>query len=152
MMRTMHLKICALALAVWYLVSIIGFGVHTCMASQRSFVTTIISGMNCEDIHPEHDSESSHHCCGHAEEGVSLEPASCCSEDFMVLEADATVPSNENDGYSGFSGSCGFHIGVPLQADHKISSRYEYKGLVPLPDSGLITPADVQSVLGIWRI
>ena len=151
-MRTMSLKICAVALVVWYLMSIIGFGVHTCRASQRSYVTTVLSGMTCGEIHPEHECADSHHCCGHDEPEVSLEPASCCSEDFLVLEIDATLPANENDDYAGVSDNSDFHIEVPLYAYHQISSRSGSKGPIPLPDSGLIVQADAQSVLGIWRI
>lgn len=161
MMRNVAMKICAVALAVWYLVSIIGFGVHTCMGSDRSFVTTFASGISCEDIHPEQHCADSHHChgegechdCGHRQKAgeVSFDAQPCCSDDFVVLTITGTAPSSEND-------LCECHCGhFPFVAElssaiNNLSAESEINIIFPLPDSGLIVPGDVQSVLGIWRI
>ena len=53
-MKKVCTKIFAALLVVWYLVGIIGFDMHTCNGSGRSFVVAFFEGMACEDIHPEH--------------------------------------------------------------------------------------------------
>ena len=162
MMRTMSMKICAAMLAVWYLMSIIGFGVHTCMASQRSFVTTFINGVTCEDIHPDHHCTDSHHChsaeechdCDHSHHraaDVSMDTQPCCTDDFVVLTITGMESSSENDYSECHCGICPFT--AELFSDcHPHSMNSEIYRIMSLPDSGLIVPGDAQSFLGIWRI
>lgn len=151
MMRNVVLKISALVLAACYLMSIIGFGVHTCMGSERSFLTTFVSAAACEDIHPEHHCADSHHCCGHEDDDVSFMPADCCSDDFIALTVTGTAPSNENDNAGCSCGAC-FHAAELLSDSHIPSVRSVTYRMFSPPDSGCIVPGDVQSVLGIWRI
>lgn len=158
-MRNVAHKIFAVVLAVWYLMSIIGFGIHTCRGSQRSFVTTFVTGMTCEDIHPEHhctcahhSSEAGHDCCGHESDGQSVEASSCCTDDFKVLALTGILPASEND--SSFFlqvDHVPFHD-VYMESCHHPLSDSEFHLIKRMPDSGLIQPGDVQSVLGIWRI
>ena len=151
MMRNVVLKISSVVLAVCYLMSIIGFGVHTCMRSERSFLTTFVSGAACEDLHPEHHCADSHHCCGHEDDEVSFMPADCCSDDFVALTVIGTVPSNEND-YQGYlCGDC-FYAAEFLSDIHGFSVRSVTYRIFSPPDSGCIVSGDAQSVLGIWRI
>ena len=89
-MKDRILRFSALLLALWYCFSVIGFGVHTCKASGRSFIATFVSGLSCEDIHPEHDCASDHAlvdghdcCCHHASE---KREAACCSADVHMPE------------------------------------------------------------------
>ena len=96
------LRFSALLLVLWYCFSVIGFGVHTCNASGRSFIATFVSGLSCEDIHPEHDCASDHAdagghacCCNHKHQTACCSTAdqlpeystedSCCSNDYHVL-------------------------------------------------------------------
>ena len=158
-MRNVAHKIFAVVLAVWYLMSIIGFGIHTCRGSQRSFLTTFISEVVCEDIHPEHHCTSAHHCCGdHQEHGCCGDPSdptfespSCCSDDVMVLSLTGTAPSSEDYGCS----LCHCWHGpaeVSAASLHHLSKVQEINRTIQESDSGLPAPGDVQSVLGIWRI
>lgn len=161
MMRNVPIKISAVVLAVWYLMSIIGFGVHTCMGSQRSFLTSFVSGITCEDIHPEHRCGGSGHCsghdgchdCGHGHEAGIPEfgSAPCCSDDFMVITLTGTAPSSENDFHGCHCGHCPFAAELPSDI-RTLSAESGTHKINPKPDSGLIAPGDVQSVLGIWRI
>ena len=64
-MKEIVTKIFAALLVVWYLVGIIGFDVHTCSGSGRSFVVAFFEEMTCEEIHPEH----------------SCDPAACCADE-----------------------------------------------------------------------
>ncbi len=150
-MRNLALKICAVMLVVWYFMSIIGFGVHTCMGSGHSFVTTFVSDTACEEIHPDHRCPCSHHCCGHEEGESAFVPASCCSDDFVVLTLTGTVPSSENDFSGCHSGYCPFSAFIVSDV-HTPSVRSEIDRISPLPDSGPVTYGNAQSVLSIWRI
>lgn len=161
MLRNVPMKICAAVLAVWYLMSIIGFGVHTCMGSQRSFLTSFVSGITCEDIHPEHHCGEAHHCSGHHEchgctdrheSGMpEIESSPCCSDDFMVITLTGTEPSSENGCHGCHCGQCPF--AAELLSDIRcLSAKNEIYKIMPMPDSGLIAPGDVLSLLGIWRI
>ena len=158
-MRNVVHKICALMLAVWYFMSIIGFGVHTCRGSHRAFLTTFISEVVCEDIHPEHLCSSGHHCCGgHQEHGCcghhadsAFESSSCCSDDFVVLSLTGTAPSSEENGCS----LCHCWHGpaeVSVASLHHLLAFQEINRIIQEPDSGVPAPGDVQSLLGIWRI
>ena len=147
-MRNMPLKICAVLLAVWYLMSIIGFGVHTCMDSQRSFVTSFISGMTCEDVHPEHGCCHSHEgCCSHHDEDEheGEDDGSCCSNEYQALDLTGT-PSQDDDCFHAL------YVAEPVAQLLIIPMDLNIIKYSHGPDSGPISPGDIQSVLGIWRI
>ena len=166
-MKDRVLRFSALLLVIWYCFSVIGFGIHTCKASERSFVATFISGLTCADIHPEHKcdkghccSHASHECCeDHAHDGgccahseddaMSLHSASCCSSDYLALVLTGGESVNEERSgpvQSEFAlsvidvASDDFQSNIPLQ-------KYRHK-----PDSGPRLNADIQSLLGVWRI
>ena len=88
-MRTMVMKISAFMLVVWYCMSVVGFDVHTCMESGRSFVTSSILGTECEDIHPEHHHHH-HDCCPGCGDHTSssdddcVSTEDCCTDDIRV--------------------------------------------------------------------
>lgn len=151
-MRRMPMKISAIALVIWYFVSIVGFGIHTCSTTQRTFLTSFISGMTCEDIHPEDHCEESHHCsdkqcCSH-----HSEECEDCEDDFMALSITGTAHSSESDSFIG----CHHGLAVcemPVYESISISSSNpEVLKILLQPDSGFIVPGDVQSYLAIWRI
>ena len=93
-MKDRILRFSALLLVLWYCFSVIGFGVHTCNASGKSFIATFVGGLSCEDIHPENDCCCHHHasekqepaCCGTSAQlpEYSTEDC-CCSNDYHVL-------------------------------------------------------------------
>lgn len=161
MMRNVVMKISAVFLAACYLMSIIGFGVHTCLGTERSFLTTFISGDACEDIHPEHHCGDSHHCCGEGEchdcdheqgpGALSFDSQPCCSDEFLVLTITGTIPSSENDYSECHCNLCNSIADLPYGGNFK-HLRSEINRIMSLPDSGVIVPGDFQSVLGIWRI
>ena len=89
------IRVVAALLCVWYSMSIIGFDVHTCSRSGRSFVATFVQGLACEDIHPSHTCSNSH-CCAHHDDGCcvpvhdasgmpSFASSDCCSNDYQVI-------------------------------------------------------------------
>ena len=89
-MKDRILRFGALLLVLWYCFSVIGFGVHTCKASGRSFIATFVSGLSCEEIHPAHD------CCCHQYASDKYESA-CCSMDDHLPEYSAEDCCCSND-------------------------------------------------------
>ena len=87
---------------VWYSLGIIGFDVHTCNASERSFIATFVKGISCEDIHPGHGCGHEHHDCTcghhHSEETVVSYPQHCCTDDYQALAITGSTsdPSRES--------------------------------------------------------
>ena len=156
-MRNMSLKICTVLLVVWYFMSIIGFGVHTCMGSQRSFVTSFISGMTCEDVHPEHSCCHSHEeCCSHHDEDEHEEEddSSCCSNEYQVLDLTGALSQDDNTELIPECNDCFHGLSVADLLTQASFSPIDSNIIkyIPGPDSGNISRGDVQSVLGIWRI
>ncbi len=167
-MKNVVIKILAVLLTVWYSMSIIGFDVHTCNGSGRSFVATFAKGLACEDIHPEHSCEkasccSDHHgsrCSGHVEDhsdcpfcdGMSIRAHSCCSSDYQVLALTGTVSQNDHEHLDecgcGFCPCVGFH-------EHEMPALYNKINLleyVMSPDSGVRSACERQAALRVWRI
>ena len=129
-------------LIVWYCFSIIGFNVHTCNASGRSFIATFIGGLECSDIHPEH-----HHCdchsCHHSEDD------DCCHDDHMSLGITGLF-SNDDHQEQDFQ-LCGLCVSEKTYGFCALTGRY----ISEVHDSGPSVPivyGDVQSLLSIWRI
>lgn len=87
-MKNIVKKYCSAILVLWYCVSIIGFDVHTCNGSGRSFLANFISGMNCADIHPGHVCGISHdEPCGHAARcSHYIGCSGCCHSDASATE------------------------------------------------------------------
>ena len=154
-MKGVFTKVVALLLIVWYSMSVIGFGVHTCSGSGKSFVVTFVEGFACEDVHPEHHC-SKGSCCSHSHnaqhdsDGVCLKSKSCCSSDYQVLSLTGVMSDDKNGAD---------HLSVPVcyvaasclsfntasYNDLQMSS-HQPSGFSPgrMPD--------VQSVLSVWRI
>lgn len=142
-------------LIVWYCFSIIGFNVHTCNASGRSFIATFISGLECSDIHPEHhhcDGHCCHHsddCACHHHDHCTIKSADCCSDDHMSLEITGAV-SHDGQQEQDFQG-CELYVAEESYSVCALSCSY----VRTVHEPGLSVPivyGDVQSLLSIWRI
>ena len=152
-MRSLAVKICSVLLVFWYLMSVIGFNVHTCSGESHSFVTTFIDGVTCADIHPEHHCGSDHHhsdesedCCG------SEERSDCCSDEFQVLAVTGLMSDDSHDYCDGghLSG-CPCVVASCLELPQVCPDDYLLKDLYE-PESGCAACDDVQSYFSIWRI
>ena len=101
-MKNLGTRVFAFMLVVWYCLSIIGFGVHTCSESNRSFLTNFISGVSCDDVHPsdvckasccsanKHKNCCSHHSADEAKDetptgNVKITNKPCCSNDYQQI-------------------------------------------------------------------
>lgn len=164
-MKGRFLRFSALLLVIWYCFSVIGFGIHTCRASDRSFVATFVSGLTCADIHPDHKCDKDHcgshvsheccekhdgGCCSHsADDGMSLQAGSCCSNDYLALVITGSATDNE-DRYDIMPDAVAFSVVNVLSDDFQSNiSSYKYRHK---PDSGPRLNVDIQSLLNIWRI
>lgn len=154
-MKDRILRFGALLLLIWYSLSIIGFDVHTCKASDRSFVATFLSGLACEDIHPEHDCcDHEHHgcCCHHDKNNFSaderFQKESCCTDDYLSLTITGDS-SGEKFRTSVLSGPsiCPVITRGGLRCLQTSGFKILFK-----PDPGLIVFEDVLSFISFWRI
>jgi hypothetical protein len=153
-MKGLATKMTAMLLVIWYSMSIIGFDVHTCSRSGRSFVVTFIEGLACEDVHPEHSCshvsccDKDHGCCcSHSEQTISS--GSCCSTDYQVLTITGTVTGEESEYdtlclYPYFHDPASSYLSARLISHTSNMCRLSYPGAGRAPD--------LQPVLGVWRI
>ena len=156
-MKGVMTKVAALLLIVWYSMSIIGFGVHTCSGSGKSFIVTFVEGFACEDVHPEHHCSkgsccSHSHCDSDSDNHSCVKSKSCCSSDYQVLALTGTVSDEKNGNEadrsfvyswcadSGVAGICADEIYPQV-----VSENHGY-----LSRCGRI--CDRQAVLNVWRI
>ena len=153
-MKGILTKVTAMLLIVWYSMSIIGFGIHTCSGSGESFVVTFVEGLECEDIHPEHHCTKgsccshSHSCCDTGTH-TGIGPKSCCTSDYQVLALTGTVSDEKNSFedlfYSDYICSNIFESSADI---HDLQFVPHY----PADVSCLGRMPDIQSLLGVWRI
>ena len=76
MKRNFGIRASAIFVLLWYCLGIIGFNVHTCNASNNSFIVTFLEDMSCDAIHPSDNCASTTSCCcccGHH---------TCCSSTY----------------------------------------------------------------------
>ncbi len=164
-MKKVIIKVFAAILLVWYSMSIIGFDVHTCSGSGRSFVVTFIEGLTCEDIHPEHVCDASaccaeNHegCCSHHDDapvfhdGVCVSAKSCCSSDYQVLAITGAVPQNDHDHFD--ECSCGHCPCTGFAVCETPDCQYENYLIAYIQhlDSGVESACERQACLRVWRI
>lgn len=164
-MKGIFTKIIAVLLVVWYSMSIIGFDVHTCSGSGRSFVVTFVEGLTCEEIHPEHRCDKSaccadaHGCCQshgctHSDsEAVSqISARSCCSSDYQVLALTGTsLDDKDNERNVCNCGHCPSPLLISVEMpDNILASGRIFFSKVSGP--GVEMRPDGQSLFSVWRI
>lgn len=160
-MKNVVLKYVSALLALWYCLSIIGFDVHSCNTTGSIFVSSVLAGTTCDDIHPEHDCCShgaccradktcKSSCCEHhpAEESVICSDDDCCTNEIEVLDSAVIILADEDD-----------HIQLSetyacLFVENNFDSILfaECFDLLYETDSGFLRTPDSQALLNIWRI
>ena len=163
-MKGLIIKMFAALLIGWYMMSIIGFGVHTCSESGKSFVVAFYEEMTCGEIHPEHscdeaaccaDKHVCHgDCCSHetGHDVLSVKAKSCCSNDYQVLELTGTLVADD-DRYDDLNAyeDCPYAALASCEAGFSTSWRTIIK-YIQRPDSGSAQARNSQAVLAVWRI
>ena len=171
MRKNVYMNVTAALLTLWYCMSIIGFDIHTCRESGRSFVATFVEGLTCQDIHPEHDCDAGH-CCGvhveekcscghdhHGQEGSLCEDAdgyvikapSCCTNDYQVLNL--TGGGQDESGHLRIADVQFITVQhVVSAADiHSLSVNSGLRAHC-FPDPWVHSRGDIQLYCNIWRI
>ena len=164
-MKNVFTSLTAILLVIWYSLSVIGFDVHTCSGSGRTYIATVASGFSCADIHPDaHGTRAQHgqsccKCCqkhnpdaGAETGGRQLDRKPCCTDDFQVILLTGVRCAQESDAeyVDGVEASlvCRNTVSDPLSSIINLSGlRAFYK-----PRSGGIAPRDAMVVYNIWRI
>lgn len=164
-MKRLITKVFAALLVIWYLVGVIGFGVHTCSGSGRSFVVSFVEGTACADIHSEdmcgpssccsHD-HCSDACCGHVVEHhqghSSLSTNPCCTNEYQMLELTGMVVDDDTrEDFQSFR-ICGPVVTPDLCASESSVLCRSIIRQIHEPDSGVARACDSQALLSVWRI
>ena len=156
-MKKVFTSIAAVLFGLWYLLSVIGFDVHTCTSSGRTFIATVASGFSCEDIHPSqhvHDSCHSGCACRHqepekSESDSALGMKSCCSDDFQMILLTGT-PVSENDNLIEVFAGQFVILADSMEADRPFG--LPETSVFHKPRSWIGLPPDMQASYCIWRI
>ena len=153
-MKNVLTSISAVLLVVWYSLSVIGFDVHTCSGSGKTYIATFVSGFTCADIHPEHANAGCRCCDSHKEDTSSsrLDRKPCCADDYQVILLTGVRVSQQDDK------SCDSSLTI-LQhdCDNWADNSYPTVFLAGLrafykPRSGDLMPRKIREVYNIWRI
>jgi hypothetical protein len=157
-MKNRLTSVVAILLGLWYSLSVIGFGLHTCSRSGETYIATVASGFSCEDIHSaSHVDRDCHEhsdcgCCHrHETENEELTTIPCCTNDYHVIALTGLrcVQDSDDADWCNLEMTQLHHYGAeyPGLNIHYSGLRAFYK-----PSSRDIVPRDVQAVYNIWRI
>ena len=156
-MKKVFTSVAAVLLGLWYLLSVIGFDVHTCTSSGETFIATVASGFSCEDIHPSkhmHNSCSLGCACRHqepekSESDSSFGMKSCCSDDFQMIFLTGTPVSGNDNLLTVLTGH------FVILADSIEAQRLAGLSCVSVfhkPRSWIGLLPDLQASYSVWRI
>ena len=156
-MKRTFTSFAAVLLVLWYLLSVIGFDVHTCAASGETYIATIATGFTCEDLHSNrHNHEECHSCCcshhddeKEEESAQSLDKKSCCTGDFQVISLTG-VRACENNDYSDLLAG-GFVVFSDSFEPANIPNL-SHPSVFCKPRSWIGLPWNLQALYSIWRI
>ena len=164
-MKRLITKVFAALLVIWYLVGVIGFGVHTCSGSGRSFVVSFVEGTSCADIHSEdmcgQSSCCSHDhctdtCCGrvaeHHQGQPSLSANPCCTNGYQMLELTGMVAADDTREDFQSVKICGPVVIPDLCSSESSVSYRSIIRHIHEPGSGVLRACDCQALLSVWRI
>ena len=155
-MKNVYTSLAAAMLVLWYSLSVIGFDVHTCSRSGNSYIATVISGTDCEDIHPEHQPKTCS-CCHHdhtaKDDNKTQSEEPCCTDEWHLIELTGVKTSDEKGGLCGSIYYFKTIISQVETADSDFNLRLLAHGRAFFkPDSGQNKTCDFQQLYNIWRI
>lgn len=153
-MRNVVTYCVAAFMVVWYSLSVIGFDVHTCNGSGKTFIATVIGGTGCDDIHPEHDAPSCS-CCHHEDEAEDdeLRTKPCCSDDWQVIVLTGTRNGNDKSQQYFAKAMDQFPASAVLQDFiENLNPIPDYTRNFYKPRTGGLLTRSCQEVYNVWRI
>lgn len=145
--------------AIVYILGVMGFNVHSCMTSGELFVSPLIEGATCHDLHPGHDCHSGcchghegEDCCAHCSGENVISSQDCCSDNPVYLNI--TGIDRGEDGHSNHHHClclCG-HCPISVEIGSVIREICSEDNLVPLPDRNPHIPGEIRPLLNVWRL
>lgn len=86
------IKFLSFAMIVWYVLCVMGFDIHTCRHSGKTYMVSLVAATECADIHPDmqcnvHSADC--HCDDVCKDG-------CCSDDIKVLSLTGTERNQDS--------------------------------------------------------
>ena len=162
-MKNVYIRVAAALLLICYCLGIIGFDVHTCQDSGRSFISMSATVFDCESVHPGQSchfetscQEHKHCCCRHHSEPAplqdgfdSIDEGTCCTDDYQNIWITGPGSKDGRQNFGQWVAAAG-HVCLSSQvADALIPSyhRISYEKLILPPRQ-----CDIQALCGIWRI
>jgi hypothetical protein len=131
-----------------YLLSYIGFSIHTCSCEESTQISILIGNPSCESLHTHipiskgdfHHCDGHHHCDEHHNDG-------CCSTEVLVLTSEQTSPDH-NTLFSALSSGLVTYFSYPdFEAFELAPSHSSEEGFSPS-----IFLRHCQSYLSVWRL
>ena len=153
-MKNRLTSLAAMLLVVWYSLSVIGFDVHTCLASGQVYIATVVSGTGCDDIHPDNGGKKCCSCCshGHEREGAGLDTKPCCTDQWQMITLTG-MPADDGKAFS-MTPVCVKCVnqGVLLAKNDLSNIHIQASRAFHKQDFGPLLFPDIQSEYNIWRI
>ena len=87
MVRNGLVRFFTLFMTAWYMCCVVGFNIHTCLISNRSFLSFPYENVSCKTVHPDMDCHCSGNCANHAgtgNDGLSFS-SFCCTNEVVAL-------------------------------------------------------------------
>ena len=141
-------------MVLWYSLSVIGFDVHTCNGSGKTFIATVISGTGCDDIHPEHDAPCCSCCqCEDEADSDELRTKPCCSDDWQMIVLTG-LRSDDDKSQQLFAQSVNHFSASAMLQDfiENLNPIPDYTRNFYKPRTGGLTTRSCQEVYNVWRI
>lgn len=157
-MKNLLTKCAAVVLVLWYSLSVIGFDVHTCSGSGKTFIATIISGTGCDDIHPEHNAPSCK-CCQKATaqledyDDCDLRTKPCCTDDWQAIALTGVrVNKDETSSESAISVRIALNQAFVQESYKNLDLNSNSPRIFYRLASGSAVARSCQEIYGVWRI
>lgn len=157
MRRNVGIRSLAIIVLLWYIMGIVGFNVHTCSASNDSFIVTFIEDMSCNAIHPEElcaPVKTCCCCCSHSSEtsshsDESIEASKCCTNEYQMLTsvADRVDETQKIINFDRLLHGT-FQTYADVAADNPCLAVFRTNG----PPHSFLCARNIHSAYGVWRI
>lgn len=157
MRRNVGIRVSAIFVLLWYFLGIIGFNVHTCNASNDSFIVTFLEDMSCDSIHPDEHCATVKTCCcccGHDSEpsshsDESIELSKCCTNEYQMLMSEAyRLDESQRINVQG-SDIC---QGIIYSFSDNHTERAAYVSRMCSPPRPCYGERSINLVCSVWRI
>ena len=158
MKRNVLIRVSAIFVLIWYSLGIIGFNVHTCSASERSFIVSFLEDMSCESIHPSDHCGAEQTCCcccshhtseHHSDSDESIDEPECCTDEYQVITSMTDrVDDSKRFQFSDLKSHC-LILSDPADA---MSAHHNHGPLSVCPSTSSHDSRGIRVLCNVWRI